>query len=123
MLVSFLTIALFSSVFLMHEPEGAMQGGCPFSALGASLCPPDALSEALHHITAYHSFLSVQMSPSVTAIIVALILASGVLLMSVPPLLKPLTIPGQFYHPPPVSSPSRKITHWLSLFENSPSQI
>lgn len=121
-LMSFLTLTLLSFSVMMHESDGRMQGDCPFSAAGVPSCPSDALSAAIHHISAYQSLLGVTGGSGTTVSIVALLLfLFAALIFSIrAPLRRPPILGGYCYHPSP-SSPARKIMRWLSLFENSPS--
>lgn len=122
-LASFLTVAFFGFVAMSYGPDGRMQGDCPFSATGASLCPQNAPSGAIHHLSAYQSFISVPMNSGITALIIALLIVVCVaLVFSFHPFLyKSLIRVGYFYDSPPISSRIRKIMRWLSLLENSPS--
>ncbi len=122
-LTAFLALTLISLDAMMYTPDGRMQGDCPLPAMGASICPQNAQSAAVHHISAYQSLLSVQIGPNLTALVAALLLAlvAALIFSSVPFSPKPLASIGRTYHPPPVAFRTRKITHWLSLFENSPS--
>jgi len=124
-LASFLMIALFSFTFMMTA-DGRMAGNCPFSVMGASLCPQGTLALAVHHISAYRSFFNVFVNSGITAIIIfALLLALGAMfkLAASPPLSRPLVIIGGLHDFQPVISHKRKITRWLALLENSPSLV
>jgi|SRR3989338_8015869 len=122
-LISFLTIVFLSVVAMLHMPDGDMSGDCPFSALGDSLCPQDAVTVALHHISAYQSFFNVPVGSGQTALIISLLLATyAMLVIGIrSPLRGPPATVRLVYGSPPVNSYERKITRWLSLFENSPS--
>lgn len=122
-LASFLMMALFSFVVMIHGSEGQIPGNCPFSSTGVSLCPQDSLAVVIHHISAYQSLLSAPLNFSMTVFILFLIFAAGASLFisSGPPLIKLQTSAEIFYGPPAEVSPRDKnITRWLSLFENSP---
>ena len=121
-LASFLMAAFFGFVAMSYGPDGRMQGDCPFSNMGMSLCPQSALPSALHHISAYHSFLNVPISFQITSLIITLlIIVSGVLVFSFnPPLYRSLTFVS--YNSTPFTSHNRKIKRWLSLLEHSPSR-
>lgn len=116
-LLSFLVMALFSFSGMAYGPDGSMQGDCPFSNLGTSLCPPGALPGAVHHINAYQSFINVPVNP--IAVFLILVSASIVFLFLLQ-LYKPLA--PLLYRSTPFTSQDRKIHRWLSLFENSPSR-
>ena len=122
-LASFLMIALLSFSLMTHGPDGRMGGECPFSAMGASLCPQNTLAVALHHISAYNSLLAAPTQSGITALIaVLLFVASLVLLLSVsPPAFSAPARAGSFFDSPRATPQDRKEIRWLSLFENSPS--
>ena len=122
-LASFLSVAFFSFNMMMQGPDGRMVGDCPFTALGASLCPQDNMAVAIHHVSAYYAFLNVPVGTSFAALMISLLLvASALLIISIrSPLLGPPIPATILYDSPPPNSYSRKITRWLSLFENSPS--
>ena len=123
-LASFLMVALFGFVAMSYGSDGRMEGGCPFSATGATLCPQDALIVAMHHINAYQSFLNVPVDSTLILLMSVLLLAVYILVLIVRPLLFIIhTRLNHFSHGPPLSARTRKITRWLSLLENSPSLI
>ena len=107
-LISLLAAMLFTSA-MARGSGGRMQGDCPFSTMAVS-CPQDALAAAVHHISAFVSFLNVP--------IVLFTIIFTAFIFSLPLLRRPLVI-GYLYNPPRYSQ-NRKITRWLSLFENSP---
>ena len=119
-LLSFLTIAFFSFASMTYSSDGGMRSSCLFSAMGTSLCPQSALPGAIHHISAYQSFLNVPVNSGMTArTIILLIIVSVALAFSFHTLLfRPLAPIS--YNSPPFTSHNRKIKRWLSLFENSP---
>ena len=123
-LVSFLTLVFFGLTIMMHGPDAHWQNNCPFSALGASLCPRDIFAVTFHHISAYYAFLNVPiyLHSDVIALIVALLFIAYIvfILFTGPPLLK-YSIRIDYYDPSRVTLYKRKLTRWLSLFENSPS--
>ena len=121
-MLSFLTLALFGFAGMTYAADGSMQGDCPFSTMGASLCPPSALPGAIHHLLAYQSFLNVPVNSGVTALIAALLFAiSAAFAFSFHPPLRRILI-FIFYDPPLFTSEDRKLKRCLSLFENSPSR-
>ena len=124
-LISFLTIVFFGFVIMAHGPSGNMQGDCPFSALGTSICPQNSIDLVFHHISAYQSFISAPVNFSPSYLIVWLILVAsaflGVSLLISPPEL--LSFFHTFRDPTPYTSHKRKILSWLTLFENSPAHL
>jgi len=124
LLASFLMVVFFGFAPMSGESDGYMQGGCPFSLTGASLCPKDALAVALHHLSSYGSFISVPAGGVALALFELLLLISLVVL--VPLIIRslapyPSQQRGNAYRAPPISSRRGSITRWLSLLENSPS--
>lgn len=121
-LASFLTLIFFGLATMMHGPEGGVQGDCPFSAMGVSLCPQETLAIAIHHISAYQAFINVSVSSSMMVFIISLLLILCVYLtFSLGRVLIRFPVSVFFHNSPPASSYKIKITRWLSLFENSPS--
>ena len=121
-LTSFIWIVFFSFASMSFRPDGHMAGDCPFSAMGTSLCPQDTVAAALHHIGAYSSFLNVPVPSLTTAIVLLLAFALALALIFISKsLLGPPLELGVVYDDPPAYTANRKITKWLSLFENSPS--
>ncbi|MBI5405517.1 hypothetical protein HY972_00555 [Candidatus Kaiserbacteria bacterium] len=116
---AFLTTTFFSFAGMTYGSDGRMQGDCPFSAAGASLCPSSALPGAIHHIDAVHSFLNVPVNSALAALMISLLI--GILVFSPYPFLYRPPAPVS-YTPTPFTSEDRKIKRWLSLFENSPSR-
>lgn len=124
LLVSFLLVALLGFVAMSYGPDGQMDGGCPFSAAGAALCPQDTAAVVLHHLGAFQAFLNVPLDSTIFALISALLLLACLLVLKVRPLLfQPVAHRCYSNTSPPVSARVRKITRWLSLLENSPSLV
>src|SRR3989338_1017770 len=123
-LAALLVIVFFSFATMTHIADGRMQSNCPFSTMGAPLCPQDVVAVAVHHISAYQSLLNAPLVPSVSMfIVVLLMLVYGAFIFLVcSPLPKPYLV-RYFYNSPPSYSRSREITRWLSLFEHSPSLL
>lgn len=124
-LASFIAIVLFSFAFMMQGPDGSMTGDCPFSAMGQSLCPQDTVAIAIHHISSYHAFINVPVGTGMMTIILSLIFAicSVFIIFIRSPLLGPPAFARISYDSPSANLHTRKITRWLSLFENSPSNF
>ena len=122
-LASFLTTIFFGFVTMMHGQDGHMSGDCLLSSTEVSFCPTDAVAMVAYHVSAYHSFLNVTTNLSFTALIALLLLVVFAILTfyvnSFSPniFLSVRSISGS----PPIVARDRKITRWLSLFENSPS--
>src|SRR3989344_7017860 len=95
-LVSFLAMAFFGFATMTYGPDGDMQSNCPFSVMGASLCPSNALPGAIHHLSAYQSFISVPVHFDLTTLLISLLLVISTLLAALfhPPAYKiPLFVP------------------------------
>lgn len=121
-LAAFLAVAFFGFVAMSYGTDGRMQGDCPFSATGIVLCPQDTLIVAIHHISAYQSFLNVPVDSTVLVLLSLMMLSLYLLILFTQPVPRILTAhTAHFSHGPPVSARTRKITRWLSLLEHSPS--
>lgn len=122
-LASFLAIIFLSFPMMMGAENGSMPEGCPFSGTGVSLCPIDTLAMAVHHISAYQSFLTVTLHSEMAFILASLLLISIAFLIFSrrPQLFSRPALAGIAFASPPDDSGERKLTHWLSLFERSPS--
>ena len=121
-LTSFLVLVFFGVFTMMHESDGQMQGDCPFSPAETSNCLQDTITAVFHYISSYQSFINVTVYSGMTAVLISLLASVILLFIMGQNIFKPLTlIKSRFYEPPSVSPTTNKITHWLSLFENSPS--
>jgi len=115
----FLTVALFGFATMTVGPD-AMPGDCPFSALGAPLCPDNAVVMALHHVAAYHSFLNVPIALGLLGLLLAMLsLAILLILLRAPPL--PRYRPPPYFYDSPPSVVRIRLLRWLARFELSPS--
>ena len=121
MLSVLLVIVFFSFAAMTHASDGRMEGGCPFTAMGAQLCPQDLAAAAIHHISSYQSLLNATQVPGMALIIALLLLVYGVFVFFIrPPAFQPQLI-GYLHGSPHSSARDRETTRWLSLFEHSPS--
>jgi len=121
-LASFLVLVFFGVFTMIHESDGQMQGDCPFSLVETSDCLQDTIIAVFHYISSYQSFLNVTVYSGMTVVLISLLASVILLFITSQNIFKPLTlIKNCFYEPPSVSPTINKITHWLSLFENSPS--
>ncbi len=115
-------IVLFSFATMMHGSDGRISGDCPYSAMGASLCPQNTVAIVLHHISSYKSFINVPVNFGITSLIFYLLLIAYA--MFVVPINRPLlelpVFVGIPYNSPPSTLNKRKIIRWLALHENSP---
>ena len=119
-LLSFLMMAFFSFFSMTPGPDGRIRGDCPFSNMETSLCPPSSLPGAIHHISAYQSFIQVPVNSGITALIIALLITASIALAF--PFLFLVYRPPAFisYSPTLFTSHDRKIKRWLSLLKHSP---
>ena len=121
-LVSFMMLVFLGLTAMTHEQNGQMQGGCPFSTFGASLCPQDTFAVVFHQIFAYQSLFSI---PTQFGAAISIISLLSVLFVAFALVRARSLESSKSFEYIRVVSPSvasyRKITRWLSLFENSPS--
>ena len=123
-LISFLTVMFLGSMAMMRGPDGDMQGECPFSVLGGSLCVVrDTLPAIFHHIAAYQSFFNVSINFGIIFFIIFLSFVFNLYFINLFLHKPPLVFSGIFYNFSADTSYKRKIMHWLSLLENSPSLL
>jgi hypothetical protein len=124
MLAALFVIVSFSFATMMHNSGESMQGGCPFTAMGAPVCPQNLAAAAVHHISAYQSIFSApQVSGIIVLMIALLILAYRVLLFSVRPPVPQSGLTQYQHYSPDTPARGRENIRWLSLFEHSPSLI
>jgi len=127
-LVSIVMVAFFSFATMAHSEEGNMQAGCPFSVIGATLCPQNLEAAVIHHISAYQSFFAIFSTSGATALIIALLalvaLVCAALLRSLWSLLyKPPERIRYVFNTPTATREDHAVIRWLSLLENSPSTV
>lgn len=122
-LASFLMTVFFGFSAMGYWPE-AMQGDCPFSSvMGTPSCPQNLFAMTLHHLSSYQSFLQAPAVPDLAALMSALLIAAGLLVITFyqPVLLGPPLRNRPASRVLPVSWRRRKMIRWLSLLEHSPS--
>ncbi len=121
-LASFLAV-IFFSLPMMRVEGGDMQAECPFSPMGVSVCPQEVFASAVHHISAYQSFLNVTLHPSMALLLASLLFFALVsfVLSKQPPLEMRPVLAKRMFPSPPADSQKRNIAEWLSLLELSPS--
>ena len=123
LLTSVLVIGVFGFTSMNHETSHAT--GCVASAVDNTPCPENIVAMSVHHIQAFVSFFSV--APSIPfifilALIFAVFLSAGFLFIKHQNSILASQVFWQIRRDPErqITRP-RKITHWLSLLENSPS--
>lgn len=121
-LLSFFMIVFFSFTLMIHEPDGNMSRKCLFSTTEISFCPQDVLVMVFHHISSYQSFINIPLNFGVAILVVFLLLLAYIIftIFINPSQLKSFVPVNVFYNSPPKISHERKITHWITLHENSP---
>jgi len=124
-LMSFVAVTLSSFIVMTHDSDSRLIGDCPFVAMGASLCPQDTLATSIHQVLSYRSFLSISPDIGIDAALLALFLATYLVLILFATYLfwnnQHLVTVHTTNGPPRYNSYKQKIGAWLSLFENSPS--
>jgi len=121
-LAPFLAIVFFSFATMAYGPDGQMIGDCMFGVIGQADCPGDIVAAAIHHISAYLSFLALLVSPGLTTLLVALVFAVCLIYLFFirAPILAPPP-PARRLGTSPPNAFNRILTRWLALFEHSPS--
>jgi hypothetical protein len=116
-------IVFFGLSTMTHKPGELMVDNCPLSVAGESLCPQNSVADAIHHISSYESFFAVTVNSNQTILLTTIlfVMLAFVLVSIYPYLLNFSSVVNYLYDSPPVFLATRKIRHWLSLFENSPS--
>ncbi len=122
-ITSVLVIGVFGFTSMNHGIGHST--GCIASSVDNTPCPENIAAMSVHHIQAFISFFSVV--PSIPfifllALLLALFLSVGFIYIKHRGLLLTNLVSWRVRHDPErqLSRP-RKITRWLSLFENSPS--
>ena len=123
-LISFLAIVFFGfSVIMMHGSNQSMSESCSFSSMMVSLCPHNALSMVFSHISTYQLFTNIPISYFYLISFLSVLLLLFVTLKSFFKfsLLKLNTFLHFIFESYFLFFYKRKILHWISLLENSPS--
>src|SRR3990167_7588676 len=104
-------------VFATQMMDDGAASSCPL--MGA---PVLCAMNPLQHLSEWQQTFAATAQQLSTELLF-LILAVALLFSLSPRLLDPRLIRGHLYPSPPAIPQGRKITHWLSLFENSPSRL
>lgn len=124
-LISFVAVTLSSFIVMTHDSDTRVIGDCPFVAMGASICPQDALAASIHQILSYRSFLSISPNVGTDVTLLTILLATYLILTLLATRFfwnnQHLVTVHTTNGPPRYNSYTQKIVGWLSLFENSPS--
>ena len=122
LLISILVIGVFGFISMNHTAGHTT--GCIASAVDNTPCPENIMAMAVHHIQAFISFFNV-VPPiplvAILALLFAVFLSIGSLFIKRQESILALIFWRAKCNPERQLVRSRKITHWLSLFENSPS--
>ncbi|OGG79953.1 hypothetical protein A3A39_01040 [Candidatus Kaiserbacteria bacterium RIFCSPLOWO2_01_FULL_54_13] len=121
--IGVVAVGVFGFVGMSHDMSHG--SGCIASVVNKNaVCPEDALSSALYHITAYKTFSEFTIASTFFALITLLLLLLAAVLATKEKL-RPIPLRRQRvrwqddFH----TSHREKFLRWLSLFENSPSRI
>lgn len=127
LLIGFIAINIFNFGFMSHS-KNHTTSNCIASVIDRVICPQIGFDTALHHIDAYQSFSKALILPSISAYLLLIIVLFGINFifskyLSRKKFLIPLLqhILHREYEQELNLHRPRKITAWLSLFENSPS--
>ena len=124
-LIGFIGITLLGFTGMSNPNMGDhMNRSCLASFLDSDFCLPSAFSVAIHHISALQSFSNVPISSLYFSLIflVLLAFATTVLFKSIFEVNQIFSFEFANYPIRLAGSARRKIIHWLSLFENSPTK-
>ena len=120
LIVAVLVASIFGFASMTHTN---MKNCDPASS--TSDCPPSQIGMALHHIAAYGGFMQAFVSPVATTIISLILLAMAAIYIFTRRLLLDQDLSfvriRSRIDSESFLSQLRKISHWLSMFENSPS--
>mgnify|MGYP003575751479 CR=1 FL=1 len=124
-LILFLVGAAFGFMLMNHNATSHSTNAVPNCAiplLDSVVCTGDVIGMAMHHISAFNSFLQFQISSFDLSLLAFSIFAVFLILFSI------FLVSGDLFLTPlwrlkfettPIST-HRKTLRWLSLFENSP---
>lgn len=122
-LIAFFFLLVGGTVAMQH----GLTGGCPFSAGTFSVCAQNSIAAALHHVSAYQSFLNAHTGASLLAILATLLIAATAYVVFMPRLsnVSPPAWSAVRYADASRqrSHSGQKLQHFTSLFENSPSRF
>ncbi|MDO8575565.1 MAG: hypothetical protein Q7R78_02600 [bacterium] len=119
--LSFSGVIFFSFALMLHAPEGSSSGDCPLLPFSESFCPKDTLALAVHHISAYHTFLGISVGLSILALIFLLLYSISFVILINSRNFNSSLRARIFFDDPPFIFNIKKLIRWLSLLENSPS--
>ncbi len=118
-----LCIALFlavsmGGVFASDLSNGYTSYNCPYMGV-----PVLCAMNPLQHLSQWQQTFAAIVQQVATDILLLLVLCAALFVSVRPRLLELRTAKGYLYRSPPFTAQSKKITGWLSLFEQSPSQV
>ncbi len=122
-LVFALFIALFlavsmGGVFTSNMMNDTASFNCPYMGV-----PVLCAMNPLQHLSEWQQTFAAIVQQIATEVLLLLVLCAALFFSVHPRLLEPRMVRGYLYRSPPSTSQNKKITRWLSLFENSPSQF
>lgn len=117
-LIVLFIMAGVSGVFTAGMMNGGAAYNCPYMGV-----PVLCAMNPLQHLSEWQQTFAATVQQTSTVILLLLALCAALFLSVSPRLLEPRTVRGYLYRYPPSIPQSEKTTRWLSLFENSPSQI
>ena len=110
-------VASVGGVFTAGMMDGGTASNCPYMGV-----PVLCAMNPLQHLSEWQQTFATIVQQIATNILLLLVLCVALFLSVRPRLLKLSTV-GYLYRSPPSTTYRKKVTRWLSLFENSPSQI
>lgn len=124
-LTAFMAVIFLSFPMMVGMSDGGMSENCPLSFMGMSLCLQDTLGMAVMHISSYQSFLSITVGITVMLSVLLLSFVASVIMTRLRDSLlnNNLVFVRIDRFSPYETFGKRKITSWLSLFENSPANV
>ncbi len=116
--MAFLLAVSVGGVFASSMMNDTAAFNCPFMGT-PTLCAMNPLQ----HLSEWQQTFATIVQQVATNTLLLLVLCAALFFLVRPRLLELRTAKGYLYRSPPFTAQSKKITGWLSLFEQSPSQI
>jgi len=117
-LLVFFLMASIGGVFTSEMMDGGAAYNCPYMGV-----PVLCTMNPLQHLSEWQQTFAATVQQTSTIILLLLALYAALLISVRTRLPEPRAARAYRYRSPPSTPHRKKITHWLSLFENSPSQI
>jgi hypothetical protein len=116
-LLALFLVASVGGVFASGSMNGAAAFSCPYMGI-----PVLCAMNPLQHLSEWQQTFATTVQQTSTVIFLLLALCAAAL-FSFSPQLQQRSTAGCIYRSPHSTTQRKKITGWLSLFENSPSQV